>query len=213
MNITWFGQSCFQIITAKGKDSSVKIVIDPFQNDIGLNMPKLESDILLLTNKNCDVSKIKTRDYFLIDEPGEYDIKDVFIQGISIEADEKEKEEGKKEAANIYIIEAEGIRVCHLGSIKGKELKNGQLEKIGNVDILMVAVGEDAQASSKIVSQIEPRIVIPMSYYIPKLKVKLKKVDDFLKVMGGKSAEPQNKLSIKRKDLPKEGREIMILKT
>ncbi|MCK4454289.1 MBL fold metallo-hydrolase [Candidatus Parcubacteria bacterium] len=211
MNITWFGQSCFQIITAKGKDSSVKIVIDPFQNDIGLNVPKLESDILLFTNKNCDAGKIKTRDYFFIDEPGEYDIKDVFIQGISIEANEKEK--GKNEAANIYIIEAEGIRVCHLGSIKEKELKNGQLEKIGNVDILMVPVGEDAQVSAKIVSQIEPRIVIPMFYHIPKLKVKLKKVDDFLKVMGGKSVESQNKLSIKRKDLPKEGREIMILKT
>ena len=210
MNITWFGQSCFQIITSKGKDNSVKIVIDPFQSDIGLNMPKLESDILLFTSKDCDASKIKTRDYFLIDEPGEYDIKDVFIQGISTEADEKEK--GQNQAANIYIIEAEGIRICHLGSMKEKELKNGQLEKIGNVDILMVPVGEDAQASAKIVNQIEPRITIPMFYHLPKLKIKLGRVDDFLKVMGKKSVEPQSKLSVKRKDLPKEGREIIILK-
>ncbi|KPJ56058.1 hypothetical protein AMJ49_05790, partial [Parcubacteria bacterium DG_74_2] len=136
MNITWFGQSCFQIITQKGKDGQVKIVVDPFQSNIGLNMPKLESDILLLTSKDCDSSKIKTKDYFLIDEQGEYDIKDVFVQGISMEANEKEKEE--KEATNIYVIETEGIRICHLGSIKEKELKNGQLEKIGDIDILMV---------------------------------------------------------------------------
>jgi len=212
MNKIWFGQSCFQIITARGKDSSVKIVIDPFQSDIGLNMPKLESDILLFTNKNCDAGKIKTKDYFLIDEPGEYDIKDVFIQGISIEANEEEK--GRKEAANIYIIETEGMRLCHLGSIKEKELKNGQLEKIGNVDILLVPVGDDAQGAAKIVNQIEPRITIPMFYHLPKLKIKLGRVDDFLKVLGGKSSvEPQNKLSIKRKDLPKGGREIIILKT
>ena len=210
MNITWFGQSCFQIITQKGKDGQVKIVVDPFQSNIGLNMPKLESDILLLTSKNCDSSKIKTKDYFLIDEPGEYDIKDVFVQGISMEANEKEKEE--KEATNIYVIETEGIRICHLGSIKEKELKNGQLEKIGDIDILMVPVGENAQGASKIVSQVEPRIVIPMSYHIPKIKIKLGKVDNFLKVMGEKSVEPQSKLSIKRKDLPKEGREIVLLK-
>lgn len=211
MNIIWFGQSCFQIIIARGKDRQVKIVIDPFQSDIGLNMPKLESDILLFTNKNCDAGKIKTKDYFLIDEPGEYDIKDVFIQGISIEANEEEK--GKKEAANIYIIETEGMRLCHLGSIKEKELKNGQLEKIGNVDILFAPVGEDAQGAAKIVNQIEPRIIIPMFYHLPKLKIKLGRVDDFLKVLGGKSSvEPQNKLSIKRKDLPKAGREIMVLK-
>jgi len=210
MNITWFGQSCFQIITQKGKDGQVKIVVDPFQSNIGLNMPKLESDILLLTSKDCDSSKIKTKDYFLIDEQGEYDIKDVFVQGISMEANEKEKEE--KEATNIYVIETEGIRICHLGSIKEKELKNGQLEKIGDIDILMVPVGENAQGASKIVSQVEPRIVIPMSYHIPKIKIKLGKVDNFLKVMGGKSVEPQSKLSIKRKDLPKEGREVVLLK-
>jgi len=210
MNITWFGQSCFQIITQKGKDGQVKIVVDPFQSNIGLNMPKLESDILLLTSKDCDSSKIKTKDYFLIDEQGEYDIKDVFVQGISMEANEKEKEE--KEATNIYVIETEGIRICHLGSIKEKELKNGQLEKIGDIDILMVPVGENAQGASKIVSQVEPRIVIPMSYHIPKIKIKLGKVDNFLKVMGEKSVEPQSKLSIKRKDLPKEGREVVLLK-
>ena len=192
MNITWFGQSCFQITTQKSKDSSVKIVIDPFGKDTGLTMPKLEADILLLTSKDYDLARIKNSDYFLINEPGEYDVQGVFVQGIEIES-------------NIFVIEMEGMRLCHLGYIQQKELQNGQVEKIGDIDILMVPASEDIQTASKIVSQIEPKIIIPMRYH--------NKIDDFLKIMGGKSIEPQSKLSIKKKDLPKQGREIVILKT
>lgn len=200
MNITWFGQSCFQITTQKNKDNSVKIVIDPFGQGIGLTMPKVEADILLLTSKDYDLGRIKNKDYFLINEPGEYDVQDVFVQGIETES-------------SIFVIEIEGMRLCHLGCIQRKELQNEQVEKIGDIDILMVSVGGDVQAASKIISQIEPKIIIPMCYHIPKLKIRQNKVDDFLKIMGGKSVEPQNKLSIKKKDLPRERKEIIILKT
>jgi len=199
MNITWFGQSCFQIVSPKGKDGSVKIVIDPLAAETGLTMPKTEADILIFTEKKYSAERIKNSDYFLINEPGEYDIKDVFIQGISVDS-------------NIYVLETEGMRLCHLGCIKQKELTSSQVDKIGDIDILMVPVGEDAQAAFKIVKQIEPRLVIPMCYHIPKIKIKLNKLDDFLKVMGEKTIEPVNKLSIKKKDLPKEGRELVILK-
>lgn len=204
MNISWFGQSCFQITSQRTKDNSVKIIIDPFQESTGLKLPRLEADILVCSYKDCNFNRIKNEDYFLINEPGEYEIKDVYLEAIAVENE------------LIYLIESEGIQICHLGFLKEKELTNGQIEKIGNVDILMIPVGGnlslDSQSAKKIINQIEPRIVIPMLYHLPNLKIKLDKIENFLKIMGGKASEPQNKFSIKKKDLLKEGTEIIVLK-
>jgi hypothetical protein len=51
-----------------------------------------------------------------------------------------------------------------------------------------------------------------MHYHLPKLKIKLDGVDKFLKEMGKKSIEPQPKLLIKKKDLPAEETNIVVLK-
>ena len=103
-----------------------------------------------------------------------------------------------------------------MGDLGQRELTEEQIDLIGDVDILMIPVGgvasQDASGASKIISQIEPKIVIPMHYALPKLKVKFDDVEKFLKVMGKKGIEEQAKLSIKAKDLPAEETEIVILK-
>ena len=108
------------------------------------------------------------------------------------------------------------MRLCHLGDIGQKQLTDLQVEKIGSVDILMIPIGGTYTISSaeaqKIISQIEPKIVIPMHYKLPKLKIKLESLDKFLKVMGKNSIEPQTKFLIKSSILPKEGMEIVVLK-
>jgi len=216
MNIFWFGQSCFQIITGNTREKSVSIVIDPFSEDIGLKLPKLEADILLVTHSHSDHNNTKAilGNYFLISEPGEYEVKDIFIQGIqSFHDDSKGKERGEN---TIYTIEAEGMKICHLGDLGQKELEKEQLEAIGEVDILMIPVGGvftiSYKEAIKIMSQIEPKIIIPMHYHLPKLKIKLDSVEKFLKSLGIKSLEPIKKLSIKKKDLSPEEAKIVLLK-
>ena len=59
--------------------------------------------------------------------------------------------------------------------------------------------------------QIEPKIIIPMHYKIPKLKIELDGLDKFLKVMGIKSITPLPKLLIKKKDLIEEEVKIIVL--
>jgi L-ascorbate metabolism protein UlaG (beta-lactamase superfamily) len=68
-----------------------------------------------------------------------------------------------------------------------------------------------AKEAVKIMSQIEPRIIIPMHFQIPKLKMKLDGLDKFLKTMGIKSITPEQKLSIKKKDLSAEEAKIIVL--
>ncbi len=216
MHIIWHGQSCFQITAARAKAEQASIVIDPFDEATGLKVPSLSADALLITHDHHDHNNKKAvkGDPLVIESPGEYEIKDVYIQGIPAWHDEKE---GKERGANtIYIIEAEDMRLCHLGDFGQKELETSQLDKIGDVDILMVPVGGvytiNSKGAAKVIAQLEPRIVIPMHYHIPKLKVKLEGVDKFLKEMGKKSTEAQNKLLIKRKDLPSEETKIIVLK-
>lgn len=216
MQIIWHGQSCFQIIARREKNNQVLIVIDPFSEEIGLRVPKLEADILLVTHQHRDHNNIKavSGDPFLIEGPGEYEIKEVALQGIPAWHDNLL---GKERGVNtIYTIEIEGMRLCHLGDLGQKELTADQLEKIGEVDILMIPVGGIYTISSKeapkIMAQIEPKIIIPMHYQVPKLKIKLDGLDKFLKTMGIKSIESLPKLSIKKKDLSEEEAKIIVLK-
>lgn len=221
--ITWAGQACFQISISNSKEHSAQIVIDPFDEKTGLKIPKLEGDILMVTHDHFDHNNVKavkplSREAgkaIMITGPGEYEISGVFIKGIPAFHDNSQgKERGK---VTIYTIEAEDMRFCHLSDLGQDQLTDEQLEQIGQVDILMVPVGGggftiDGQGASKIISQIDPKIVIPMHYNLPGLKIKLDSVDKFKKAVGKNSIEPQDKLQIKSSALPKEGMEIIILK-
>lgn len=209
MNITWYGQTCFRINTQKNRNSSVNILIDPPDKESGLRGPKLEADIVLITHDNKPKKGI-SRDSFLIEGPGEYDIKGVYIYGLPTLT-----KEGISEKTAIYVIEAEEMKICHLGLLGRGELTSNQLERIGEVDILMVPIGGadtiDAKGAIKIMAQIEPKITIPMYYKIPKLKIKLTGLDEFLKALGIKSLQPLSKLSIKKRDLSGEEAKIIAL--
>jgi L-ascorbate metabolism protein UlaG (beta-lactamase superfamily) len=219
--IYWAGQSCFQIEVSNSRDHSADIVIDPYDEATGLKLPNLSADIVLVTHNHHDHNNVKGvkparaggGEPFVIEGPGEYEVKDVFIRGIPAFHDD---EEGKKKGQNtIYVIEAEDMRFCHLGDIGQKQLTDEQLEKIDAVDVLMIPVGGeytiDSQGAQRIIAQIEPRIIIPMHYSLPKLKMDLDEVSKFLKTMGKPSITAQDKLIVKESTMPKDGMEIVIL--
>ncbi|MCX6759209.1 MAG: MBL fold metallo-hydrolase [Candidatus Nealsonbacteria bacterium] len=215
MTIFWHGQSCFQIISSQGKNNHVNIVIDPYSEDIGLKVPKLAADILLVSHGHHDHNNVKAvgGNPFLVSGPGEYEIKEVFIQGIPAFHDSSL---GKERGTNtIYTIETEELKLCHLGDLGQKELTSEQIDKIGQVDILMIPIGGvytiSAKEAVKIMSQIEPNIIIPMHYQLPKLKLKLDGLDKFLKTMGMKKLDSLPKLFIKKKDILPEEAKIIVL--
>jgi len=215
MIITWYGQACFEIAAKNRENGDTVIIIDPFSEETGLKAPKLTADVLLISHAHFDHNNVKavSGEYFLINSPGEYEIKEVFIQGIPAFHDNQNgKERGE---VIIYKIEAEGIKICHLSDLGQKELTSEQLEQIGDVDILLIPVGGkftiDAKDASEIISQIEPRIVIPMHYRLPNQKIEIDGVDRFLKVMGEEGVSPEKKLKITAKNLPAEETKIIVL--
>jgi L-ascorbate metabolism protein UlaG (beta-lactamase superfamily) len=224
MQIVWKGQACFNITAQPGKSAraggqeQVRILIDPYEDSLGLKLSPQEADILLVTHDHYDHNNVKAAkgSPFLINSPGEYEVRGVFVQGIETFHDDVQ---GKERGLNtVYTITAEGITVCHMGDFGQKELTPQQVEKIGQVNVLMIPVGGtytiDGKEAFKIISQIEPGIVIPMHYALPKVKVKLALVDEFLQAMGKKGLEEQQKLTLKEKDVAgeKDEAQIVVLK-
>ncbi len=209
MNIQWYGQTCFKINTQQNK-KTVTILIDALDEEKGFRGPKLEADIFLLSTifeENKEVKNLKEKG-FVIFQQGEYDLKGVFIQTIQTKTK-------SNQYSLISLIESEEIKICHLGRTGQKELNPEQIEKIGEVDILMLSVGGsesfDSKEAVKVMSQIEPKIIIPMYYQSSKIKNKLEKLESFLKILGLKSISPLPKISLKRKDISNDEAKIIVL--
>lgn len=212
MIITWLGHACFKI-----QDKEVTIITDPYDSSIGFKLPRLKADIVTVSHDHYDHNNIAgvkgiSGEPFIIKNPGEYEIKGVFIYGIPFWHD---KSEGKERGANIaYRIEIEGISVVHLGDL-GHFLTEEQAALLGSIDILLIPVGGKytigVKEAVEIINELEPRIVIPMHYKIPGLKIDIEPVDKFLKEMGVSKVERLPKLKIVKKDLPQEETKVILL--
>jgi L-ascorbate metabolism protein UlaG (beta-lactamase superfamily) len=187
MDITFLGHSSFRL---KGKTAS--LVTDPFDPKmVGLSFPKVSADIVTISHKHDDHNKAKlVKDVKkVVSGPGEYEINEVSIIGISTYHDDKK---GAKRGKNtIYVIEMDGQRIVHLGDL-GHKLSEKFIEKVGSVDVLMIPVGGeytiDATQATELVRAIEPRMTIPMHFKVPKLNPetfsKLSSVEPFLTQIG-----------------------------
>jgi len=209
MTITWFGQSCFRIEAKEGS-----LLIDPFSKEIGLKPPKIKDDLVLVTHQHLDHNNIAdiNPEALLIDGPGEYERKGIQVQGILSYHD---KSQGKERGLNtIYLIKAEEMTVCHLGDFGQGKLDDAQVEAIGDVDILLIPVGGtytiDAKEAVEVISQIEPKIIVPMHYKIPDLKIDLDAPEKFIKEVG-LTPEKIDKLRISKKVLPVEEIKLIVL--
>lgn len=212
MIITWQGHSCFKLQDKVGTDG-VTVVTDPFNKDAGLKVPNFEADIVTVSHQHPDHNNVEALrgTPFVIDCAGEYDFKGVLIEGIDSYHDNKE---GAERGGNvIYRIEIDDISVTHLGDL-GHALTDAQLEKLAGTDILLIPVGGvhslDAKKAVEVISQIEPRIIIPMHYKTKDIKYDLDPVEKFIKEIG-LTPTYEEKLKISKKDLPTEDMELVIL--
>jgi L-ascorbate metabolism protein UlaG (beta-lactamase superfamily) len=185
MEIKRLGHSCFKI---KTKDTT--LIIDPYSPEAtGLKFTKTSADVLLITHEHDDhnyregvtVSKIE------ISNPGIYEANDILIYGYeTYHDDQKGALRGKN---TIYELHIEDYVILHLGDL-GHELSRQTLEKVADVDVLMLPIGGvytiDPKIASKVIGSIEPDVVIPMHYQVPELTLPetLKSVEDFLKEVG-----------------------------
>ena len=193
------------------------MVTDPSDPKVtGLKFPKVSADIVTVSHtqhsdhKSVElISGVKR----VVSGPGEYEISDISIIGISSFHDDKK---GALRGKNtMYVFEVDGVRIAHLGDL-GHKLKNKELETLGDIDVLMIPVGGvytiDAKTAAEIVRDIEPRIIIPMHYFLEGMErhvfEKLERVDVFLSEVGLPN-EKMDKLTLKGQIL--EDQRIVVL--
>lgn len=210
MNISWYGQSCFRI-----ESKGTSLLIDPFSKEIGLRAPRLNDNIFLISHEHYDHNNIEgvTPEQFVIRGPGEYEKSGVYVEGIMSYHD---KMQGTQRGLNtIYLIRMEDMKLCHLGDLGQDKLTDEQVEAVGDIDILFIPIGGkytiDGKEAAEVVKQIEPKIIIPMHYNVPGLKVDIEGPQKFLKEIGIKPEEVET-YRIAAKNLPTEEMKLIMFK-
>ena len=215
MQLTWHGLSAFEIQT-KQTSGDVTLIVDPYDNETGLRFPRtLEGQMVLVSHDEPEANNIGavTGSPYLINLPGEFEVQNVFVFGIEAPL-KRESKKGVSVANVLYRIEAEGMHLAHLGGLD-RALTDEELKRLSNIDILMIPVGGSGvltpSLAAEVISQIEPRVIIPMTYQIPNLKEAYGTVEAFCKEMGACRKEEMNKYKVSRKDLPEEDMLIVTL--
>lgn len=192
------------------------MLTDPFNKSIGLTPPRVTADIITVSHDHADHNNIKSigGNPFIINGPGEYELKGVKVLGLASFHDQKK---GAERGLNtIYLIEVDRIKICHLGDLGEERLSDEQIEALGQVDILLIPVGGTftigAKQAIEVINQIDPKLVIPMHYQLPNLTIKLEGVEKFLKEIGLGKQTPVEKLTLKKKDLDEGQAKVIVMK-
>ena len=186
MEVTFVGLGCVRL---RGRD--VQVVIDPIPPGTAPGLPKLTPDIVVRTEGNTDFAVLRPADNRPqeISGPGEYELRGVRVFGLPAGT------------TTIMRVEVDDVRVAAIGRLR-RPLTEDEIEALGHVDVLLAPVGGDdactAAEAAKLVSTIEPAIVVPVRYAVPGLPGAYEPVDRFAREMGlaEGSWAPQPKLNL-----------------
>ncbi len=217
MEVQWYGRTCVRL---RGRDAVV--VADPYQAVVGPTGRGITGDIVTFSHPDDrPLPRAKgtlSRDgsthlpssldeAFVLDGPGEYEVKHVLITAVRTYRDDARGAERGKSVA--FAIELDGIHVMHLGDV-GHLLSEEKLGDLGTIDIACVPLGGALTPTSAaaLVAQLDPRIVVPMPLCDDEADC-----DDVLKKFFHEmGAEPvtQPKLSVTASSLPAETTTVLL---
>ena len=185
MKIKWYGHACFRI-----EGDSIAIVSDPYTPEVaGLNPVDEPADVVVMSSAtdrfHSDASMVpgdpKILNALEIADTGPVEVNDVVFEALPTMESLTHKESPDENA--VYRFELDGISVLHLGDL-GNPLTAEQLTLLrGRVDILLALTGGPPTIELKdlewTIEEIGPRVVIPMHYQIPKLKLNILPLEAF----------------------------------
>lgn len=193
MDVSFYGANC---LVFSFKTSRIVVDFDP--EILGKKSVIKPTDVSLYTTvgKSDDIARL------VFNSPGEYEIGDISVIGI-----ESKAFMGDTDKTTMYKLSTSDIDMLVTGHIT-ENLSALQLEKIGNVDALLIPVGNsgytlDPVGALKLIKDIEPKIVIPTHYSGTGLNYPVKQIElsEVIKEMAMEPAQTTPKLKVKRSDL------------
>ncbi len=200
MEITYYGANCLKITSKE-----LTVLIDPVTGEYGPN-PKVKADVVLYSQE--PKQDINSKIDFVIDSPGEYEIKSVMIDGIAARLHTQDKDEVP--AGVIYTLTHKDMRILVAGNIH-PDVSDEQLDRIDGVDALIVPVGGkgltmDKEAAAEFIRRFDPGLVIPIHYDDGKTKYPMPQdsVESFLQEVGASDTEHEPSVKITSRDVSEE---------
>jgi len=184
VKVAWHGHACFEIVSSKG----LTLGIDPHDGkSLGIKPPRFKADVVLLTHEHFDhnvaqaISKPDSKVYRMF--TGDTSQDDVRIKGFMSYHD---KFKGSQRGRNvIYKITVDEINIVHVGDL-GDFPSEDIIKELKGAHVLMTPVGGtftlEPEEVVELISYLEPKIVIPMHYKIPGLRLPIKDVEYFLRL-------------------------------
>lgn len=172
---------------------------------------KFGADVAFISMKHPDFNGREqvahgNRQPFVVDGPGEYEIGEVTARGWGMPS----VYDGAPRFNTIYQVQLEGINMVFLGALNSPELDPKILSELGDIDILFTPIGGDdvleVPQASKLAVKLEARLIIPMHY-------DAKALDAFLKEEGVQNLKPEEKLTIKKKDVQSMEGDVFVFKS
>ena len=206
MVITWYGKNCFKL-----QSGELVLLTDPFEKESKLQPFRGRADIIIRTVAQTSSVKRQTSsesEVFEVDSAGEYEIKNIVVKGWPLRQAQGGPTQNLRSG---YLVEMDDLKIVLLGYLTDEsEIKNIQ-EYLEDADILFLpASGKPflgVSAAAKLIRQLKPSLVVPALFE------DFKQLKPFLKELGRNEVEPQEKLTISKKDLSKEKLLIGCLKT
>ncbi|MBI2444635.1 MAG: MBL fold metallo-hydrolase [Candidatus Magasanikbacteria bacterium] len=201
MHLSWLGQTALKIQT-KHLDQDVLALIDPYRPPSG-DFPRSFTPTIALFSRGREGQATLSGTPLVVDTLGEFELKEVMITAFPGEG-----------SGLIFKIVAEGISLVHLGRL-AKKIDPAALEKIGAIDILCLPAGNGANYlplpdAVDLVTALEPRVVIPLAYHSPN-DTGAKPLKDWLHELGVQPKLTDQKIIIKKKDLPADEMQVWVL--
>ncbi len=203
MVISYLGGECFKV-----SQGDLTLAFNPPGKGSTLASAKFGADIALISLDHPDFNGAENASFgerapFVISGPGEYEVKGVTVRGWGTPSTYG----GTHSINTIYSVSLEGMNLVFMGALGTAELPAAATQELDDIDILFVPVGGsgvlDHAAANKLAVSLEPKAVVPMHYDASSLKAFLKE--------AGESAAPQEKLTVKKKDLDGKEGEIVVL--
>ena len=217
MEITWYGQTCVRL---RGREAVV--VADAFQSIVGPTGRGITADIATYSHADdAPLGKAKgrrTRDgatvvpsslesTFVLDSPGEYEVRHVLLTGVRTYRDDVKGE--RRGRGTAFVVELDGLHTVHLGDV-GHLLTEEELGDIGTVDVACVPVGGplNPTKTAELIAQLDPKLVIAMPVCAEEAAC-ADAVAKFFHEVGG-DPTPQPKLSVSISTLPQETTTVLL---
>ncbi len=164
MIIEYYGHDLFTLTL----ESGAVIATDPYSGLYQYPERSLRADVCTVTHHHYDHDSVQILQGspVILDSPGPHrPLGGVTVTGFPCFHDEVE---GKKRGENlIFVIEAEDLRVAHLGDL-GHPLSADQVRALGPLDVLFLPVGGyytiDAPTAFALMQALRPTVTIPMHY-------------------------------------------------